>query len=219
MLGTHAHALTLYAVDHGCTDKTCHERVFRIVFKVAATERRAHDVHARTKDDIAAVFQRLVTHGLAHAFHQFGVPCGGQQRADGESCAIVGIRVVRALFRDMHAGRTVGKHRVGDAQALYLGRVSSRTQHDGSCVGVGVAGKSPIAVAEGVAHQHGSLLLKGHFLQYLVNVLGRQFGLRHSRCCHHSRRDNKFCFHYVFKGLIITVGKNSIFFSHDKENT
>ena len=219
MLGTYAYALTLYAVDHGCTDKTGHERVFGIVFKVAATERRAHDVHARTKDNIAAVFQRLVTHSLAHAFHQFGVPCGGQQRADGKSRAIVGIRVVGAFFRDMHAGRTISKYRVGDAQALYLGRVASCTQHNGSCIGVGVAGKSPIAVAEGVAHQHGSFLLKGHLFQYLVDVLGRQFRLCHSRSCHHSRRDNKFCFHYVFKGLIITVGKNSIFFSHDKENT
>ena len=98
VLGTHAHALTLYAFNHGCADKTGHERVFGIVFKVAAAEWRAHDVHARTKDDIATVFQRLVTHCLAHAFHQFGVPSGGQQRSDGESRTIVGIRVVRAFF-------------------------------------------------------------------------------------------------------------------------
>ena len=217
VLGAHAYALTLYAVDHGRTDKTCHERVFRIVFEVAAAERRAHDVHARTQNDVATVFQRLVTHGLAHALHQFGVPCRCQQRADGEARAVVGVRIVGAFFRDMNARRTVGKHRVWDAQPFNLGRIASRAEHDGPGVRVRIRGKSEISVAERVAHQQVGFLLDGHVLDHLVDVLGRQSGLRRSRSCHHSRSDNKFCFHTVFYRLILTDGKNTSFFSDGKE--
>ena len=74
VLGRDTCALTLYAIDIGGSNLTGEQRVFRVILEVTAAERITVQVHARTKDDVAAVFFGLVADGLTHLAYQFGVP-------------------------------------------------------------------------------------------------------------------------------------------------
>ena len=65
-------------------------------------------VHTWAEDDVAAVFLGFVTDGLANLGYKFGVPGGGETRADREGCGVVGLVGTFAGGIDAHTGRAVG---------------------------------------------------------------------------------------------------------------
>ena len=182
VLGTHAHALALYALDDGGTDGSRHDGVFRIILEVAAAQGVTVKVHARAQDDVDAILQRLVADGPSHLFHQFGVPCRGQAGADGEPRGIERLAGAVAVGVDMHAGRSVGHYRCRYSQPRYGYRRAGRTGHELLLVAQHGSGANEVVAA--AAHQQLCFLFQGHGLQHLVDVVGPQFRLCcHCRCC------------------------------------
>ena len=125
MLGTHAHTLTLHTEHKGCSYKTCHNRVFRVILKVSATKRIAMQVHAWSQNHITAILQGLFTDGFAHFAHQIGVPGRGQTGSYGETCGIIVTAVALAMRIYMHSCRTITLHSSRNSQ--------TRNSHCRSC--------------------------------------------------------------------------------------
>jgi hypothetical protein len=78
------HALALHALDVGHGRARGEFGIFAVVLEVAATQRRARDVHRRTENDILPVPLGLASDGRAHAFHQRGIEGRGQEHARGK---------------------------------------------------------------------------------------------------------------------------------------
>ena len=110
VLDARAHAVGLHTVDVGGSGLAGHQGVFRVVFEVAPAERAAHDVEGRGQEHVGAILLHLLSDGGAHLLNEGCVPCAGQQRADGEVGAVVGLRVALAGGVDAQARRAVGQH-------------------------------------------------------------------------------------------------------------
>ena len=67
------HALALHALDVGNGRAAGQLWIFAVVLEVAATKRRAHDVHGRAEKDVLAVPLGLTGNGRAHALDQRGI--------------------------------------------------------------------------------------------------------------------------------------------------
>ena len=97
-------------------------------------------VHTWAEDDVAAVFLGFVADGLADFGYKISVPGGGETRADGEGCGVVGLVGTFAGGVDAHTGWAVGEHGGWDAETRDGGRCACSTCHevglaayDGSC--------------------------------------------------------------------------------------
>ena len=67
------HALALHSLDVGHGRARGEFRVFAVVLEVAATQRRARDVHRRAENHVLAVPLGLARDGCAHALDQRGI--------------------------------------------------------------------------------------------------------------------------------------------------
>ena len=179
MFGRDTCTLTLYAVDISCGNLTSKQGVFRVVLEVATAEGIAMEVHARTQDDIAAIFLGLIADGLTDTSHEFGVPGGSQTGTNGEGSGIVGLVGARTSGVDTHTCRAVGEYCGGDAKTG-----DGRGGAGSTCHEVGFAAYYGICAEEVVstANQKFGFLLKGHGLEHFVDVCCRE--LRLSICCH-----------------------------------
>ena len=170
--------MALYALDDGGSDESCHDGVFRVVFKVTAAQRVAVQVHARTEYDVDAIFQCLVADGAPHLLHQVGVPAGGETGADGESRGKERLVGIVSMGVDMYAGRTVSHYRGRDAQSGYGYRRASCSCHEFLLVS-----QHGTRTYEGIVaatNKQLGFLLERHGVQHLVDVVSLQFHL----CCH-----------------------------------
>ena len=167
-----AHALALHAADVGCRYLARHQRVFREVFEVAAAQRVAMQVHARTQYHVAAILHRLLADGRAYALQQVCVPCCRQTRPDGEACGVEGLRGALTSGVDAHAGRSVSEHRCRYAQSWDGRRLSGCSRH-----AVGAVAHHGVLAEEvlGAAHEQSRLFLQRHGLQHLVDVVLTEF--------------------------------------------
>ena len=134
------------------------------------------DIHTRSEQHVATIFQHLVAYALAHLLHELRVPGAGECRTYRKSCAEVGILVVLTTRADSHAGRTVSEHSRGDAEARDGLRHTSSTRH---ATGVSayhtiVGRRSYLAVAAYYEHR---FLLERHRFEDFINVVGLQFHL------------------------------------------
>ena len=120
MLEGGAHTVALDPVYHGCGYLAAKERVFRIVFEVPSAQRVAVDVDSRCEQHIDSVFLGLASHCPSCFSHYLRVPCGRNQRADREACAIECPVVSRTVRPDTHSCRAVSQHDSRHAQTWNL---------------------------------------------------------------------------------------------------
>ena len=85
VLGAGEHAAALDAADHRRGQLAGEIRVFGIVFKAAAAQGRALDVHARAEQYVHVQGGGLRAQRLAHALHELHIPAAAQRRAHGEA--------------------------------------------------------------------------------------------------------------------------------------
>ena len=175
MLDGGAHVVLLDAAYIRRRRLAGHDRVLGVVLEVAAVQRVAVDVQGRGEIDVGAVLVDLFTHGLAHVLHQLLVPGRGQQGADGEVRAVIGVLVAFAGRVDAEAGGTVGEDDGRDAQPFDgIGGAGGarddvlRRAHDG--------GFTTEAGHTG-ADDEMDLLLEGHGLEDLVDGVFPELGI------------------------------------------
>ena len=116
-------------MDVGSSYLTRQQRVFTIVFEVATAKRIAMQIHARTQNDVATIFFRLLTDGFAHLGYQIGIPCRSQAGTDRECRGIVSLIATLADRVDTNTGRTIGQYRGGNTQAGNFGSGTGGTRH------------------------------------------------------------------------------------------
>ena len=180
MFGTHTHALTLYALHHGRADEARHHRIFTVILEVAATKRIAVEIHSGAENHVNAILQCLVANGPAHLFDECRVPCGSQTGAHGKTggkeCLVGAVTV----GIDMHACRTVGHHRCGDAQPGYGYCRAGSTGHNLLLVAQHSAGAHEAGIA--AAYEKLCFLLNGHGCQHFIDVVCCELW---NLLCHH----------------------------------
>ena len=117
MLHRGADTVGLYATHVGCRDLTGYEGILGVILEVAAIERIAMDVLGRSEEHVGAILEHFVAHGTTYLLDELLVPGAGQQGADGEVGAVVGLVVTFACGVDAEACGAVGEHSGGNAQA------------------------------------------------------------------------------------------------------
>ena len=169
-----AHAVALDTADIGGRHLAGQERILGEIFEVASAQRVAVDVHTRGEEDVHAVFQDLVAHGLGHLLHHFRIPGAGKEGSHRETGTEVGVAVTLAGRLDAEAGRAVGQDGAGNAQALDGTGIARRTGDlPGNAGGDAVHDGSP-----GAAYEQGGFLLQGHRLQDFLDVVFAELRLR-----------------------------------------
>ncbi len=147
------------------------DRILREILEVPSVERVAVDIHARSEQDVHAIFQHLIAQDGGRALHEVRIPGTGQERSHRESRRH---RMGRIPFRvDPDTGGTVGENGLRDSQTRDGPR--SPRQARNQVVGTG-------------SHQQGRLLLQGHGLDDLVDVVFPQLRLRQRR--HHGQKQS-----------------------------
>ena len=134
---TRAYVVLLHTGDVGGSGLAGHYGILGIILEVTAAERVTHDVQGRRQQNVGTVLLDFFTDGLAHLFHQLCVPGRGEQRTDGEVCAIVRGLVALTLGVDAQSGRTVSQ---------YHGRNAERVER------IGGAGSTRYQVFRGTYH-------------------------------------------------------------------
>ena len=86
-------------------------------------------IHARTQNDVTAIFQGLVANGLPYLLYQLCIPRRCQTGTNRETCCGIAVRIVVATGINMDTGRTVGHYRSRNAQTLDSHRRASRSCH------------------------------------------------------------------------------------------
>ena len=182
VLEARADALRLDPFDHRRGQVPREQRIFGVVFEVAAAERVAHDVDAGGEDHVDAVGAGFAAHRLPLQACRAAVPGGGQRRGRGEAGAVAGrgpldglsgeschgnarlvvdhLRGGRRHGVDAHADGTVGQVDRGDAQ---LG------QGAGPSRGPFGAVAQRVLAARG-ADQKAGLLFEGHAADQPVDL-------------------------------------------------
>ena len=148
------------------------ERVLREVLEVPTVERIPVDVHTRSEQHVHAIFQDLIAQDGGRALHQVGVPRTGQKRPHREPRRHRMGRIPERI--DPDAGRAVGKDGLRNPQTRNGPRSPRQTRYH--IVGTG-------------SHQEGGLLLEGHGLQDLVDVVFPQLRLRQG---HHQGQEDAY---------------------------
>ena len=115
VLDTRADIILLDTKDIGSSCLSCHNRILGIVLEVTSTERVTHDVECRRQQHIGTILLYLLTDCLSYLLDELGVPCGSQQRSDGEVGAVVSSGITLAGSIDTQSGRTVSKNDGWDA--------------------------------------------------------------------------------------------------------
>ena len=180
VLGRDTHIFFLHTVDIGGGNLTCQEGVFAVILEVSSTERVTVQVHARAEDHIAAVFLGLVADGLSYLSHEFGVPRGGETRADGEGGGIEGLIGTPAGGVDADTGRTVCQNGGRDAESRDFGCSTCSTCYEGSLTTYDGIGTEKVV---GSTYEEFGFLFEGHGFEHLIDIIGTQFGLGiHCHC-------------------------------------
>ena len=179
VLGRYACTLTLHALDIGSSDLTREQRILGVILEVATTEGIAVQVHTGAEDDVAAILLGLVADGFAHLADELGVPCRGEARANGEGCGVIGLVGTLTRRVDTDACRAVGEDSGRDAETRDGGRGSC-----GSCHKIGLTAHNGLITEEvvGTSYEELCLLLEGHSLEHLVDIVGAELWL--GICCH-----------------------------------
>ena len=132
------------------------------------------DVHARGEEHVHAVLEHLVTHRLGHVLHEGDVPGAGEEGSHREAGAVEGRVGTLAGRLDAQAGGAVGEDGAGNAQALDRAGVAGGA---GNLPG-GTGGDAVHDGGTGAAHEQRGLLLEGHRLDNVFDVVLGQLRLR-----------------------------------------
>ena len=158
----------LDAPDIGRRHLPTQERVFGEILEVPSIERITMNVHARCEQHVHAIFQDLIAQNGRRPLHQVRIPRTGQEGPHRKSrrhrMGGIPVRI------NPDTGRAVGENGLRNPQARNGPRTARQARHQ--VVGAGT-------------HQQRGLLLQGHRLQDLVDVILPQLRLRHRR--HHGQ--------------------------------
>ena len=200
MLHTRCHAFRLQSLYVGHHHARSQIRVFAHIFKVAATQRRAVDVHAGSQYHSLSAIESLFAEVLAIQTRELRVPRSSQTGERRESHArvvgLVGLLPLVPQHVGAHSVRTVVGPEVREAQALHAGRREF-----------------------GLSMNHGNLLVEGHAAQRIFYALLHGFALvevnRHllRLHCHSGSQGNskKKSFHEYY-GILCYINYAVIFF-------
>ena len=170
-----SHAVALDALYISGSHLAGKERILGEILEVTAAQRVAVDIHTGSQEYVHAVFQHFVAHGLGDILHQGKVPGAGQKGAHRETGTIIGMVISRTGGLDAETRRAVGQDGGRDAQTLDRAGVTGGTGDIGRDAGSDTVHHG----GTGAAHQKGGLLLKGHGLKDVFDVVFTQTGLCH----------------------------------------
>ena len=88
------------------------------------------EVHARSEDNVAAVFLGLIADSLTHFAHKFGIPGRSETGTDGECCGVIGLVGAPTGGIDTYTGRAIGEYGGRDAQTWNGWRGTGCTSHE-----------------------------------------------------------------------------------------
>ena len=179
------------------------------------------DVHARCEQDIAAIFENLVTDALAHFFHKFLVPGASESGAYGETGCIEGLRSGGTCGVDAHTGRAIGHHggrnsKTGDGLGHSGGSRYEVGVHTDHIVGIGVGSDGSLAA---LAYAKRGFFFERHCLEDFFHVVGveSEFLCLYAPC--HEAEDGCYCdclFHIIdflyfifYNFIILFLGQSS----------
>ena len=177
--GAYVVALDAAHIGGGCLSG--HYGILGIVLEVAPVQGMAVDVEGGSQVNIGPVLMHFLAHGGAHAFYQFLVPGAGEEGADREVGAVVGVLVAGTGRVDAETRRPVGQHDGGNAEAgdgvggtCGAGDDVLRGAHDGR--GAVIAG-----------HTHADdkvcFFFQGHGLENLLHGRSGQLGFTALAAC------------------------------------
>ena len=176
VLDRSADALALDATNVSSSNLACYQRIFGIVLEIASAKGRTMNVHTRSEQNVATVFEHLVANAMAYAFYQFGVPCASQSGSYGKSCSIIGVGIALACGTNTHTGRTIGQYSRRNTEA--------RDGTGSACCTwnkVGMSAEDTIellgCLCNAVTYAKGGFLLKRHCLEDFIYVVGIQHEL------------------------------------------
>ena len=94
------HAVALHSVDHRGGSFARQERIFGVVLEVATAEWISHNVYAWCKQYINTILFYLLTDCGTYIVDDFVVPGRSEMDTHREACAVVGLRVAFASWRN-----------------------------------------------------------------------------------------------------------------------
>ena len=188
MLGTDAYSIALDAADIGRRHLSGQQRIFRKILEVAAAERVAVQVETRGKENVGAVLLDLLSHRGRQFFDQRSVPGGCEHGTYRESGSVKGLVSTGTCGIDADSGRTISKDGLGNTEA-WDGTGSAGGAGDERLVGRRQCAGGHTAPAG--AHQQRCLLLQGHGLEDLVDVVFLKFRLSKNYGCAQCQSDGE----------------------------
>ena len=133
VLDARTHLILLDAPDIRRGRFAGHHGVFGVVFEVASAERVSHDIDGRSQEHVGTILLHLLTDGGSHLLDELGVPCRGEQGADGEMRTVVSSLVALSGGIDTKSGRSVGQHDGGYAERIEREGGSGSSRHEAAC--------------------------------------------------------------------------------------
>ena len=131
------------------------------------------DVHTRGEQDVHTVLVHFLTHCAGDFLHEGEVPGAGEKGSDRESGAVESLGCAVAGGADAQAGRAVRQDGAGDAEAVDRAGVAGGAGHFGGRA----CGHAVDHHGARAADQQRGLLLEGHSLQDLIDVVFTELGL------------------------------------------
>ena len=200
VLGADTNSVALDAADIGRRHLAGQKRILREILEVAAAERVAVQVETRCKKYVCSVLLDFLAHSGSELFHQRCIPSRGQDRTYRESGGIKGLVSAGARRIDADAGRTVCEDGLGDAEAR---DGTGRAGGAGDERLVGRRHRAGDHAAPAGAYQQRGLLLKGHGLEDLVDVVLLEFRL--GKDCGCAQRQSKGDKEFLHCGLSVII--------------
>ena len=161
MLRCGSHAFALHTLHIARGNHSGEQWILGIILMVAATQRRAHQIHGRGKYPVQSILLHLIADGLTYSVSSLTIPRGSHSHGSREISSQIVAVIPRACGTHTQSLLTVGTVDRGDTQ---------------SGDGIAAARRSRelrvIIEMHSAAEQQMAFLIQCHGLQHLVDIVG-----------------------------------------------
>ena len=195
VLNTNTYTIALDTLNVSSSNLTGEQRILREVLKVTTAQGVTVKVHTGSQKYVSTILQNLLTHSGSYTLNECGVPSTCQYGTYGETSTVVSVGIIGASGVDTQTSRAVSQYGCGDTQTLNrTGSTSSTRYENGArCSHTTCAHATPTCT-----YKQSSLLLEGHRLDDLLNIVSSEFGLcYYGSNTHQSCNNRKYFFHFV----------------------
>ena len=191
MLQRCTYIITLNTIDNCCCSFTSQKRVLRVVLKVTTTKWVTHNINTRSKENIYTILLNLLAHSLTYTVDNLVVPSCSKVCTHWETCTVVCIRIALAYRLDTQSRRTICHNDRRNTQARY--RICNTRCTRNNLLGIADLARTANLLNIGT-HNKVCLLLKGHSLDNLIDIilselqlLCRRCAIKECKCCNKYR--------------------------------